>query len=210
MPEGTAVVEVAEVITPPPVAAGEPTQPETKAEETPQDYKAQFEATVAEKAQLEQRLRTAQGQLKGKLDTEATLSGMRREISNLTRMIGALAKGQGDPEVAEKELARVQEQNQKEELQQGFLTQAQDYEEDFLIEAEDMGIEARLPNGQPNSAALHAVPELAEALTLWNQGWNAQNLTMLRKAARLAADARRTVQTAAYEKEEAEKRKRNG
>ena len=196
MPEETAV---AEVFTEPEAAAVEPTQPEVKTEEAPPDYPALLKAAQGREALLEQQLRTVKGQLKPKLDTEATLTGIRREIRSQNARIDAILKGQisGDPQVAQQEWERAQQSHQAEDLQDAFRAQLLEQREFIEQDVEDAGLTM-------------SAPELAEAQRLWEEGARTQNLTLVRTAAKMVRDIRRGIQTREYQEREAAERKRNG
>ncbi len=182
----------------------EPTEPkaeveEKEAEPTLAEMQAALATEKAAREQTEQRLKSAQGQLKGKLDTEAFQQATRRGLANLEARFTALAKGQveADPEVARKGLADVEEAIAKETTQQGFNARFATIQRHVLQDMEDAGLDA-------------TAPELADANKLWEQGNRTGDLRLLEEAAEITREVRRNVQIAAWEKEQADARKKSG
>ena len=197
------------------VAEEELAQPEVGQEEAPQDFKALYETEKAEHERTQQRLRSANGQLKGTLDSEALLRANRRETREIKGMLQAVLNGQisGDPAQIKEELDKATREGVVLEAQESFNKKSAAFMVSILEEAEDMGIDARFPNGNPNLKALHAVPELQESLHLFDQGLvakGAAGIELMEDAFKKAREVRRASQTATYEKNEAEKKKKNG
>ena len=173
---------------------------ETKTEPTLAELREALAAEKTAREQIELRLKSTQGQLRVKLDLDAELKALRRGQTSVNARLEALAKGQiaGDPAVTERELAAAQRNSQDQELQESFAAQGQELLQGIQEEAEDSGL------------GLDTAPEFAEVRDLWNEGLRTQNLTMMRKAERAAKEVRRNVQTAAWEKEQAEEKKKSG
>ncbi len=173
---------------------------ETKAEPTVKGLREALAAEKTAREQIEQRLKSTQGQLRSKLDLDAELKALRRGQASVNARLEALAKGQiaGDPAVTERELAAAQKSSQDQELQESFAVQGQELLQGIQEEAEDAGL------------GLDTAPEFAEVRDLWNEGLRTQNLALMRKAERAAKEVRRNAQTAAWEKEQAEGKKKSG
>ena len=185
---------VAEGVTTETTTVVEPEEPKAEATEPAieQDYKALYETERAAKERAEHNLQSAKGQLTPRLDIEAELRAVRREIK-------ALAKGHiaGDPEVTERAFAEAEQQSQQETFQQEFNAQANSLVEQINEDMEDAGLTA-------------ASPELAEANRIWDEWLRTQSLSTLRQAAKITREARRGVQIAAWERDQAEAKKKSG
>ena len=194
---------VAEEVTPVEQEA-EPEAPkaeESQAEPTLEEVRAELAAEKAAREKVANQLKSAQGQLKGKLDTEAFQQATRRGLANLEARMNAIAKGQisGDPAETQRALDEAQAASQQQDAQAGFNAITKDLSQQIREDMADAGLEA-------------GAPELAEAQGSWDE-WVASrytNLTALRQAARLTRETRRNIQTAAWEKEQADARKKSG
>ncbi len=192
---------VAEDITTTEVAA-EPTEQEAEAKEsapTREELQAALEAKETAYEKLANQLKSAQGVLKGRLDTGAELKAIRRELANTKAYLQALAKGQvsGDPATTQAELDAAQAAAQHAEAQEGFNAEAQDLSTQIREDMEDAGLE-------PTS------PELSDAVAAWNDWLRTQDIKDLKKAAKITREVRRNVQMADFEKQQAQERKKSG
>ena len=183
-----------------------------KAVETPPDYAALLKEATERNAKLEHDLASTKGALKGKLDTEAVLSGIRREVSRTNQRLDAYLKGQetGDPAQVKKEIEEFQAKTQREDLASAFQDQANELWSDLLDEAEDAGLEMRDSRGRRTIAALESDKEWAEVRTLWDDGLKANDLRLMRQALREAKNVRREAQRKEFEGQEAGRKKAAG
>jgi len=178
---------------------GSDTTKQAQESEAP-DYQALYESQKAENekhvAQLENRAKSAEGQLRKKDDTQAELTRIRRTLQRQEEKIQAQALELNDPDSLQTSLQNIDQKYQAEDRIQQLNEEARSLYEDIRAEAEDLSMD------------LNTAPELEEVRLLWNKGYGAnselQSLEPLRQAYREARDLRRSNQRSKAESQPVE------
>ena len=164
--------------------------PQPAQESEAPDYQALYESQKAEYtkqvSQLENRAKSAEGQLRKKDDTQAELTRIRRTLQRQEEKIQAQALELNDPDSLQTSLQNIDQRYLAEDRMQQLNNEAVDLYKDIQAEAEDLGLD------------LNTAPELDEVRSLWNKGYGANNeilsLEPLRQAYREARELRRLNQ----------------
>ena len=131
------------------------------------DYQALYESQKAENekhvAQLENRAKSAEGQLRKKDDTQAELTRIRRTLQRQEEKIQAQALELNDPDSLQTSLQNIDQKYQAEDRFQQLNEEARSLYEDIQAEAEDLGLD------------LNTASELEEVRLLWNKGYGANS-----------------------------------
>jgi len=164
------------------------------------DYQALYESQKAENekhvAQLENRAKSAEGQLRKKDDTQAELTRIRRSQQKIEEKMQAQALELHDPDSLQTSLQNIEQKYQTEDRVQQLNEEAMSLYQDIQAEAEDLGLD------------LYTSAELDEVRLLWNKGYGAnselQSLEPLRQAYREARGLRRSNQRSKAESQPVE------
>ena len=200
--------EVAEGVTTEQPAV-EPTEQKAEVEEaepTVAELRAALAAEKTARDKAEHDLSSARGQLKQRFDQSAEFMSLRKAQAATNAYLQALAKGQiaGDPAVTQKEwtaaeqqTAAAEEKTANEARLQGFTDQITDF---ASMQQRDMDAAGLEPDA----------PELAEAAQLWEEAKRKGNADLARRATNMVNEVCYGVRVAAFEKEQAEGKKKSG